>query len=172
MQTTLILGGARSGKSRRALQLAGQAGPERVFIATAEPSDAEMAGRIKRHRAERRGGFTTIEAPLDLVEALEGAALPNRVVVVDCLTLWLSNLLHYDQDFQEQIAALTRFLARTAGAVILVANEVGMGLVPQTPLGRDFRDAHGSLNRQVAEVCDRVEFMVAGLPMTVKPATG
>ena len=172
MQTTLILGGARSGKSRRALQLAGQADPERVFIATAEPSDAEMAGRIKRHRAERGGGFTTIEAPLDLVEALEGAALPNRVVVVDCLTLWLSNLLHYDQDFQEQIAALTRFLARTAGAVILVSNEVGMGLVPQTPLGRDFRDAHGSLNRQVAEVCHRVEFMVAGLPMTVKPATG
>ena len=172
MQTTLILGGARSGKSRRALQLAGQTGRERVFIATAEVSDAEMAERIARHRAQRGSGFTTIEAPLDLIEALAGAAVPNRVVIVDCLTLWLSNLLHYDRDFQGQAAALTRLLARTSGAVILVSNEVGMGLVPQTPLGRDFRDAQGTLNRQVADVCQRVEFMVAGLPLTVKPATG
>ena len=168
MTTIFVLGGARSGKSHRALELARDMAPDRVFIATAEPSDAEMAERIERHRVDRRSGFSTLEAPLELFEALEAAASPDRVVVVDCLTLWLSNLMHYGRDVDAHAAALTRFLARTPGPVILVSNEVGMGLVPGTPLGRGFRDAQGSLNQAVAAACQRVEFMVAGLPMVLK----
>ena len=168
MESILILGGARSGKSHRALELARDMAPDRVFVATAEASDAEMAERIERHRVDRGSGFSTVEAPLELVEALEGAASPDRVAVVDCLTLWLSNLMHYGRDVDAQTAALTRFLARPPGSVILVSNETGMGLVPGTPLGREFRDAQGSLNQAVAATCQRVEFMVAGLPMVLK----
>ena len=168
MTTIFVLGGARSGKSHRALELARDMAPDRVFIATAEPSDAEMAERIERHRVDRGSGFSTLDAPLELFEALEAAASPDRVVVVDCLTLWLSNLMHYGRDVDAHAAALTRFLARTPGPVILVSNEVGMGLVPGTPLGRGFRDAQGSLNQAVAAACQRVEFMVAGLPMVLK----
>lgn len=170
MQTTLILGGARSGKSHRALQLARETGAQRIFIATAEATDAEMAERIERHRAERGAGFTTVEAPLDLLGALETAAAAGRVVVVDCLTLWLSNCMQHGCNVPARAGALTAFLARAPGAVIVVSNEVGLGLVPQTPLGREFRDAQGMLNREVAAVCGRVEFMVAGLPLRVKPA--
>ena len=168
MESILIVGGARSGKSHRALELARDMAPDRVFIATAEPSDAEMAERIERHRVDRGPGFSTVEAPLKLVEALATAASPDRVLVVDCLTLWLSNLMHYGRDVDATMAALTRFLARPPGPVILVSNEVGTGLVPGTPLGREFRDAQGSLNQAVAAVCQRVEFMVAGLPMVLK----
>ena len=174
MHTVLIVGGVRSGKSRRALQLAEQLAEEiegsRVFVATAEASDTEMAERIDRHRAERGTGFRTVEAPLELVGALEAEVSPDAVVVVDCLTLWLSNTMHDGRDVRAQTRALTAFLAGTPGPVILVSNEVGMGLVPETRLGRDFRDAQGELNREVAAVCRRVEFMVAGLPLTVKPA--
>ncbi len=168
METILVMGGARSGKSRRALELARAMALDRVFVATTEPSDAEMSERIERHRVERGDGFSTVEAPLKLVEALEAAAAPERVVVVDCLTLWLSNLMHYGRNADTQAAALARFLARPPGAVILVSNEAGMGLVPDTPLGRRFRDAQGSLNQAVATVCQRVELMVAGLPQVLK----
>lgn len=168
MHSILIVGGARSGKSNRALQLAGQIAQDRVFVATAESSDAEMAERIERHRADRGAGFMTVEAPLDLVEALESASSPDRAVVVDCLTIWLSNLMHYERDVEAQTAALIEFLSQAPGPVILVSNEVGMGLVPTTPLGRAFRDAQGELNQAVAAVCRRVEFMVAGLPLTLK----
>lgn len=170
MLTTLITGGARSGKSRRALELAREIDGERVFIATAEPSDTEMAERIASHQVERGAAFRTVEAPLNLVQALETEVGPKAVVIVDCLTLWLSNLMHYGRDVRGETRALMAFVASAAGPVILVSNEVGMGLVPETRLGRDFRDAQGELNRDVATVCQRVEFMVAGLPLTVKPA--
>ena len=170
MQTTLIVGGARSGKSRRALQLAGETDGERVFIATAQASDTEMAARIDRHRAERGVEFRTLEVPLDLVDALDAEVSPGRVVVVDCLTLWLSNLMHHGREPLAEANSLVAFLADAPGPIILVSNEVGMGLVPETRLGREFRDAQGELNREVAAVCGRVEFMVAGLPLTVKPA--
>ena len=169
MQGILIVGGARSGKSRRALQLARETNGERVFIATAEPSDAEMAERIARHRAERGADFKTLEAPLDLIGALEAEVSPAGVVIVDCLTLWLSNCMRQRTDVRARIRALAAYLAAASGPVILVSNEVGMGLVPETRLGRDFRDAQGELNREVAAVCGQVEFMVAGLPLTVKP---
>lgn len=168
METILVIGGARSGKSHRALALARDMAPDRVFIATAEPSDMEMSERIHRHRVERGSEFKTLEAPLELVETLEATASPHRVVVVDCLTVWLSNLMHYDRNVDTQTAALTRFLVRPSGPVILVSNEAGMGLAPGTPLGRRFRDAQGSLNQAVAAICQRVEFMVAGLRQVLK----
>ncbi len=169
MQTILIVGGARSGKSRRALELARQMPGERVFIATAEPSDTELAARIERHRRDRGPEFTTVEAPIDLVDALEAAAGADRVVIVDCLTLWLGNLMHYERDVDAHSAALVAFLKTAPGPVMLVSNEVGTGLVPTASLGRAFRDAQGELNQAVAAVCECVELVVAGLPVVVKP---
>lgn len=168
MTNTLILGGARSGKSRRALALAEKTSERRVFLATAEALDDEMAARIARHKAERGEGWETVEAPLDLVEALEAAATPDMVCVVDCLTLWLSNLMHHRRDVERETARLSRALDAWPGSIILVSNEVGLGLVPETELGRAFRDAQGRLNQAIAQVCDRVEFVAAGLPLTLK----
>lgn len=168
MTRTLILGGARSGKSKRALTLAEQASEQRVFIATAEALDEEMATRISHHQAERGGGWETVEAPLDLVEAIAQASPAGQVCVVDCLTLWLSNLMHHDRDVTAEMERLCAELNQGAGEVILVSNEVGLGLVPETPLGREFRDAQGRLNQAVAAVCDTVEFVAAGLPIKLK----
>lgn len=168
MSNTLILGGARSGKSRRALALAEKVSGRRVFLATAEALDDEMATRIARHKAERGAGWETVESPLDLVEALETAATPDVVCVVDCLTLWLSNLMHRRRDVERETARLCRALNARPGSIILVSNEVGLGLVPETELGRAFRDAQGRLNQAIAQVCDRVEFIAAGLPLTLK----
>lgn len=167
MSVTLLLGGARSGKSRRALQLAEAAAPTRTFIATAEPLDDEMASRIAKHQADRGEGWATCEAPTDLVEALQRTVEPGHVVLVDCLTLWLSNLMHHDRNVDEEIRQLIDALA-LPGELILVSNEVGLGLVPGTPLGRSFRDQQGWLNQAVAEVSDRVEFVAAGLPLVLK----
>lgn len=164
----LILGGARSGKSRRALSLAETLGERRLFIATAEALDAEMEQRIATHKAERGPGWTTLEAPLDLSPALETAAQTADVCLVDCLTLWLSNLMHHERDVEPQTEDLCEAIAHCPIPVILVSNEVGLGLVPETPLGRAFRDAQGRLNQRLAEQCDTVEFIAAGLPITLK----
>ncbi|MEM9751586.1 MAG: bifunctional adenosylcobinamide kinase/adenosylcobinamide-phosphate guanylyltransferase [Pseudomonadota bacterium] len=164
----LVLGGARSGKSRRALFLAESLGARRVFIATAEALDEEMAARIARHKRERGSGWSTIEAPLDLVSALGRAAGEGAVCVVDCLTLWLSNVMHHDGNLEAETEKLRRAITSSAIPVVLVSNEVGLGLVPETPLGRAFRDAQGRLNQDVARICERVEFVAAGLPLTLK----
>lgn len=164
----LILGGARSGKSRRALVLAEEEGARRVFIATAEALDEEMAERIARHKDERGPEWTTIEAPLDIVSSLEEAGRQGDVCVVDCLTLWLSNLMHHDRDIEAEIKRLCDAVSKPPIPVILVSNEVGLGLVPETPLGRAFRDAQGRLNQAVADACDRVEFIAAGLSLKLK----
>ena len=168
MKKTLILGGARSGKSRRAQQLAEMAQGARVYLATAEALDAEMAGRIAHHQADRGAGWRTVEAPLDLVEALEAEAGQGKAILVDCLTLWLSNLMHAERDIEAETGRLCACLQGLPGEVILVSNEVGLGLVPETPLGRRFRDAQGRLNQRVAAVCDTVEFVAAGLPLRLK----
>jgi len=168
MDTVFILGGARSGKSARAQALADAGAARRVFIATAEAMDAEMAKRIARHRTARGAGWTTVEAPLDLVGALSDHMAVDAACLVDCLTLWLSNLMHHDRHVEDETASLCDLLARARGRVILVSNEVGMGLVPETPLGRRFRDAQGRLNQRVAAACRRVEFVAAGLPLTLK----
>ena len=167
MSVTLLLGGARSGKSRRALQLAEAAAPTRTFIATAEPLDDEMASRIAKHQADRGRGWTTCEAPIGLVQALQRTVKPGHVVLVDCLTLWLSNLVHHDRNIDEEIRRLLDALT-LPGDLILVSNEIGLGLVPTTPLGRSFRDQQGWLNQAVAEASDRVEFVAAGLPLVLK----
>lgn len=165
---TLVLGGARSGKSRRAQLLCEALSDARVFIATAEPFDNEMAERIAQHRLDRGSSWQTVEAPLDIVEAIRGASSSSAVCLVDCLTLWLSNLMHTDRDVDTEISKLLGFLENATGAVVFVSNEVGMGLVPETPLGREFRDLQGRLNQRVASICDYVEFVAAGLPITLK----
>lgn len=161
----LILGGARSGKTRLALARTAAQASERLYLATAEPLDAEMAARIARHRAERGPGWTTAEIPLDLPPAIRAARVP---VLVDCLTLWLSNLMHAGRDPEAETAALLAALAAASVPVTLVSNEVGLGLVPETPLGRAFRDAQGRLNQAVAAAVPVVIFAAAGLPLTLK----
>lgn len=165
---TLILGGARSGKSRFAEGLATQSGLARAYVATAQAFDDEMAERIAHHRARRDAAWTTLDAPLDLTEALAQAAGDSRIVLVDCLTLWLSNVLLAGRDVEAEIDALVSALPRLAGPAILVSNEVGSGIVPENALGRAFRDHQGRLNQRVAAVADRVTLVVAGLPLDLK----
>lgn len=176
----LILGGARSGKSRHAEARARASRLAVTVIATAEAGDEEMAERIRRHQADRPAAWRTVEAPLALAEALRREAAPDRCVIVDCLTLWLANLLAgadtlppgADADqlplFRRERDALLAALPQLPGQVILVANEVGLGLVPETPLGRLFRDEAGRLNQAVAALCPRVIFVAAGLPLVMK----
>jgi adenosylcobinamide kinase / adenosylcobinamide-phosphate guanylyltransferase len=169
---TLVLGGARSGKSAHAEALARQTGLKRVYIATAQAFDDEMRERISRHRADRAAhGWTTIEEPIDLAAALGGASGPQTVVLVDCLTLWLSNLMLTEQDVDAGRDALLAALGAVQGPVILVSNEVGLGIVPETPLGRRFRDEQGRLNQTIARICGRVIFVAAGLPLMLKPSS-
>ncbi len=163
---SLILGGARSGKSARALALAPEA--PRVFIATAEALDDEMAERIARHKTERGAGWSLVEAPLGLADAISENATPRTTLVADCLTLWLSNLMHHGRDPEHETQDLVRALAAAPGDVVLVSNELGLGLAPMEPLSRAFRDAQGRLNQQVAAVADHVEFVAAGLPIALK----
>ena len=148
--------------------LAEQAGDRRVYVATAEALDAEMADRIARHKADRGAGWRTVDAPLDLVSTLHTLPASGEIILVDCLTLWLSNLMHHERDVEVQTDALCECLYSMNRDVFLVSNEVGLGLVPETPLGRRFRDAQGRLNQSVAEVCDVVEFVAAGLPLRLK----
>lgn len=163
---TLILGGARSGKSRRAEALLRPAA-EKVYVATGQAFDAEMTARIRAHRDRRGAGWETVEEPLDLPGVLD-RDFAGRPVLVDCLTLWLSNLMLGDQDTDTAVDRLEAALDRAVGPVILVANEVGLSIVPENPLARRFRDRAGFLNQRVAARCDRVEFIAAGLPLTLK----
>jgi len=165
---TLVLGGARSGKSRYAETLITRAASAATYIATAEPGDAEMAARISEHRARRGRFWRTVEEPLDLAGAIGVQAAPDRPILVDCLTLWLSNLLLAGHVIEHDSEILCSALRDAAGPVVLVANEVGLGLVPETALGRQFRDAAGRLNQQVAAIADRVVFVAAGLPLMLK----
>jgi adenosylcobinamide kinase/adenosylcobinamide-phosphate guanylyltransferase len=170
-RSLLVLGGARSGKSAYAQRLAESAAPERLYLATAQAGDAEMASRIARHRAERSAGWTTREEPVGLAEALGVEARPGRAVLVDCLTLWISNLMFAGRDVEAEITRLAQVILALEGPAIIVSNEVGLGLVPETRLGRDFRDAQGWANREIARVCDAVVLVAAGLPTLIKPAT-
>ncbi len=170
---TLVLGGARSGKSRYAERLVEQAAARGTYCATAEPGDDEMMARIAAHRARRhevgRGSFwDTVEAPLALAAAIAAEAKPDRPVLIDCLTLWLSNLLLAAKCIEAETATLVAALREAAGPVVLVANEVGLGLVPETPLGRRFCDEAGRLNQEIAGLADRVVFIAAGLPLVLK----
>ena len=163
---TLILGGARSGKSRHGEALIAAHPSPWTYIATAEAWDEEMAARIALHRARRDARWRTVESPLALPAALAEAA--DTPVLVDCLTLWLTNLMLGERDMLAETEALLAALATRAAPTVVVANEVGLGIVPEHRLGRDFRDAAGVLHQRLAAKADRVLFMVAGLPMVVK----
>lgn len=166
-QLTLVLGGARSGKSRYAEQ-AVMASPEPwTYIATAEAFDDEMRARIAEHRGRRGGQWQTVEAPLDLAGAI-AAAPPAQAVLVDCLTLWLNNLMFKNCDIDAETQRLETALAARQSPSVLVSNEVGSGIVPDNAEARRFRDLQGRLNQRIAARADRVVLLVAGLPMMVK----
>ena len=170
---TLLLGGARSGKSRNAeamIEAGIGAGTyvRGIYLATAQAGDDEMTARIDAHRARRGDDWTTVEEPLALSAVLATHSAADVPILVDCLTLWLSNLMAAGRDLDEESETLMVALAGTPGPVVLVSNEVGQGLVPMTKLGRDFRDAAGVLNQRVAAAADAVALMVAGLPLPLK----
>jgi adenosylcobinamide kinase/adenosylcobinamide-phosphate guanylyltransferase len=162
---TLVLGGARSGKSAHAERLIEAARQPALYIATATAGDAEMAARIAAHQARRGALWTTREASLDLVAAIAAA---DRPALVDCLTLWVSNLMLAGRDVAAEGERLVEALAARRAAVVLVANEVGLGIVPDNALAREFRDRAGRLNQRIAAVADSVVFIAAGLPLTLK----
>jgi len=165
MSMLFVLGGARSGKSAFALREAESRGLPLVMIATAEALDEEMASRIQRHREERGSNWTTIEAPIDLESALSQVT-PGSIVVIDCLTLWLSNLIHAGKDCIQATHQLINALKMHEA--ILIANEVGLGIVPDNALSRLFRDEAGRMNQKVASAADTVVFVAAGLPLYLK----
>ncbi len=170
---TLILGGARSGKSRLAEKLARESGLEVVYIATAQAQDAEMSARIAHHRTRRPADWQTVEEPLALASALRRHNASQRCLLVDCLTLWLTNLLLHPSAelFVRERDALLDVLPGLQGRIILVGNETGMGIVPMGELSRRFSDEAGWLHQELAERCDHVLLTVAGLPLTLKGNT-
>lgn len=170
MTALLVLGGARSGKSRHAQARAEALAGELVYIATAQAFDGEMRERIAHHRMDRGPRWRTVEEPLDLPGALARNAGSGAVLLVDCLTLWLSNLMLAGRDPDSAARHLAEAIARAPGTVILVANEVGLGIVPDNALARRFRDAAGWLNQTIAAQADEVLFIAAGLPLRLKPA--
>ena len=168
----LILGGARSGKSAFAEQCALQSGMAVTYIATAEAGDGEMAERIARHRADRPAEWQVVEEPVQLARVLAEHASPQRCLIFDCLTLWLSNLLTDEpigeKRFATERAALLELLPQLPGRILLVSNEVGLGIIPLGAMTRRFCDESGRLHQALAAACDRVTFVTAGLPMTLK----
>lgn len=169
MGHVLILGGARSGKTALAERMAMRMGHKPAYLATAEALDDEMTERVAAHQRSRQGRFRTIEEPIELPEALFAAAQQHDVILVDCLTLWITNLLTAERDVAEEVEMLADTLSSLESSkVILVSNEVGLGVVPDTSLGRTFRDLTGSSHQRLAEICADVYFVAAGLPMTMK----
>jgi len=164
----LILGGARSGKSALAVRLAQASGAAVRLVVTATADDAEMADRIARHRAARPATWRVVEAPTALAAALRAECAADRIVVVDCLTLWLANLVLAPELLERERAALLEALPALPGRVLLVANEVGQGIVPENALARRFRDEQGALNQAVAAACQRVVLVAAGIPLVLK----
>ncbi len=166
---TLVLGGARSGKSRFAEELVFNSGLERLYVATSPVIDEEMKDRVALHKAQRGQHWRTLEEELDLVGVLECEAEPGKVLLVDCLTLWLNNLIYRERSVAEETAALCEAVRHLGSPCVFVSNEIGMGLVPDNRLSRDFRDAQGRLNQDMANVCGKVVFVAGGLPLLLKP---
>lgn len=184
MTCELIIGGARSGKSALAERRAAESGLEVVYLATAQGGDGEMARRIAHHQARRPAEWGLVETPLALADSLKQHAAPGRLILVDCLTLWLSNLFFQGQAaeqaergevlacplFQTEMAALLAALPELPGRILLVSNEVGWGIVPMGALTRAWMDEAGRLNQRVADCCGRVTLVVAGQALEIKPA--
>jgi adenosylcobinamide kinase/adenosylcobinamide-phosphate guanylyltransferase len=169
MGHVLVLGGARSGKTGFAERLAMRAGEQPLYLATAQALDAEMRERVKLHQQQRHKRFATLEEPIALTTALRAAAKSHDVILVDCLTLWITNLLGTNHDVARAVEELATVLPTIeTSRVILVSNEVGLGIVPDNPLARTFRDLAGATHQRLAQICTDVHFVVAGLPMTLK----
>jgi adenosylcobinamide kinase/adenosylcobinamide-phosphate guanylyltransferase len=170
---TLVLGGARSGKSRHAERLVVESGLDPVYVATAEALDDEMAARIAQHRKRRGPCWRTVEEPLDLPGVLLRESGPERAVLVDCLTLWLTNLMVAKRTVRREVARVVELLPHLPGRLVLVSNEVGLGVMPTDAMARAFIDHAGWLHQSIAERADVVVFMAAGLPLHLKsPAEG
>lgn len=165
---TLILGGVRSGKSRYGERLVESQAGDCVYLATAEAGDAEMSARIRRHRERRGPRWRTVEEPLALARTLQEQCGPDRAVLVDCLTLWLSNLMGAERDPAKERERLTACLPQLKGPVVLISNEVGLGIHPTTALGRAFVDHAGRLHQDLAALAQSVVFISAGLPLALK----
>lgn len=168
MHKLFVIGGARSGKSRYAQVRAEETGLSPIFIATAQACDDEMGERIARHQADRGSDWRTVEAPLDLPQAIAAHSLPDTVVLIDCITLWITNLLMANRDITVAARALARSISLAQGPIILVSNEVGWGIVPDNALARRFRDEAGSTHQLIAAAADEVQLLVAGLAMRLK----
>ncbi|OLP61551.1 bifunctional adenosylcobinamide kinase/adenosylcobinamide-phosphate guanylyltransferase [Xaviernesmea oryzae] len=169
---TLVLGGARSGKSRFAEGLVAATGLDKHYLATAQAFDAEMLDRLAHHRASRDEAWTTHEEPLDLVDSLQRIAAPGRIVLVDCLTLWVTNLMMAERPIEAESERLVSALASLSMPVVLVSNEVGLGIVPDNAMARAFRDHAGRLHQSIAAIADTVYFIAAGLPLKMKGHAG
>jgi adenosylcobinamide kinase/adenosylcobinamide-phosphate guanylyltransferase len=165
---TLVLGGARSGKSAFAERIIAAHRRGRVYLATAEILDDEMAERVRQHRSRRDDAWRNVEAPLDVAAAMVAQTEQGAAVLVDCLTLWLSNLMHAGRDPEGEVAALIKALGQCGGPVVFVSNEVGLGIVPDNALARAFRDHAGRMNQRIAATADDVFFVAAGLPSKLK----
>ena len=173
---TLVLGGCRSGKSSHALELSNQmanAGDRKIFMATSVPTDQEMEKRVNKHKRERGEDWITAEVPVDLPSQIMDLSSDSEIILVDCLTLWVSNLLFhgFDEDAVVEITGqLQDSLQRSSSPVFLVSNEVGMGIVPENGLAREFRDMAGYVNQKIAQTADQVIYTLAGIPWRIKPA--
>ncbi len=173
--TTLVIGGCRSGKSSHAQRLAESIGPRRLFIATCVPTDPEMQERVRRHQEDRGADWDTNEEPLEISNSILLKKKENDVILIDCLTLWATQLTlgdATDDDVGKRLAALAEAMRAPGAALVFVSNEVGCGIVPKNALARRFRDVAGRVNQSVAAAADRVIWMVAGIPVTIKPDSG
>nr|WP_278437179.1 bifunctional adenosylcobinamide kinase/adenosylcobinamide-phosphate guanylyltransferase [Brucella anthropi] len=167
-KSVLVLGGARSGKSSYAEKMVESSGLQPLYLATGRAFDKEVENRIAIHRDRRGSEWQTVEEPLDLIGALTLNAATDRFVLVDCLTLWLTNLMMAERDITTETASLVAMLPNLAGPVVFVSNEVGLGIVPENRMAREFRDHAGFLHQAVAAIADEVYFMAAGLPLRMK----
>lgn len=169
-RVTLVLGGARSGKSRYAEALMAEH-PEKVYLATATAGDAEMQARIAEHRARRGEGWVTLEEPLEIVDVIKAESQAGRPLLIDCLTLWAMNFVTAGRDGGREVTRLFEALAATKGPVVMVSNEIGLGVTPENQLSRLFVDLQGQVNQLAAQAAERVVFVAAGLPLIMKDQT-
>jgi len=167
-ETTFVLGGARSGKSKFAEDLVLKSGLKPVYIATGRALDDEMVSRIESHQDRRGDKWQTVEEPLALVDAMRQASYPSRMLLVDCLTLWITNLMMAEANTIKECAGLVRFLKEAEVPIVLVSNETGQGVIPMDKMAREFSDLAGSVHQEVAAVCDNVYTVTAGLPLKLK----
>ena len=170
--STLVLGGAASGKSLYAENLVRESGGKLVYVATAQALDEEMQGKITTHRERRGDQWRTVEEPLSLVDALKDNDSADAAILVDCLTLWLSNLVADDLDAAAETDKLIQTLPQLSSSVVFVSNELGLGVVPQNDAARHFRNLHGTMNQSIAAAAEQVVFVTAGLPTVLKGASG